>query len=289
MTFETESGTQLDESKATVGSARPYQIANAIAFFLNVIFVAIPGRLDLKFGREDWPGNGVVAYATPALYAFAIWGAIYITELVFTIWQFLQNEGTGPQKRINMIVAMTPGWCAGHGFQVLWCLAFRPYVLGFSTFWIPAALLTASALALGFAHRAAAAAAEGIEELVVMAPISMHCGWVTAAALLNWNQWITMGYTALTPRLAALGASLAVAVIAGVGVSVSRGAPGYVCTVAWAVIALGVQASSSTIMAAELGADNLRILATTELVVGSALAVFGLGMKAKLVFGPGGS
>lgn len=260
-----------------------YRGAMLVAFILSVAAVGIPGRLDGTLGYEDWPEEGV-AFATPALYAFAIWGAIYLTEFIFVGWLACRVKAdSAPLRQIQMLRAFAPGWCAGNIFAALWCLTFRTYLFSAAWFWIPAVFLSGSAIGLSFAHRAAVAAAEGAELFLVVTPITLHCGWVTAAALLNWNQWVTLLSTSNTVRLTALGISLVVAAGAGIGLSALRRAPGYACTVAWAVIALGVQTLGSEGMAAELGEDNALALAAVELVVGGGLAAYGVGFKALLV------
>jgi hypothetical protein len=68
-------------------------------------------------------------------------------------------------------------------------------------------------------------------------PMSMHCGWTTAATLVNWNGSLAMKSSDAT--VISVGHASAVAATAlGMGVTLSQVAPAYGLTVAWALAAV---------------------------------------------------
>jgi len=242
------------------------------------VAVSVPGRLDSEAGREEQAD--FLNYAGPAGYAFAIWGAIYITEAVFVVWMLAQLCLGVPDRRLAMVIAASPGWLAGNVAQVLWCITYRPWLNTAATIWISATMLSATAVGLSFAHGAVAAQCEGCQEQgFMLAPITLHFGWTTAAALVNWNRMASYLYNP-TLQVVAVSLSLVAASIIGAGVSYVRRAPGYVCTVAWAVTAIGVRTfQMQEEFAEELGASGASMLATAQLATGLGLWAFGIGWK----------
>ena len=69
-------------------------------------------------------------------------------------------------------------------------------------------------------------------------PLTLHFGWTTAAALVNWNGSIAMDATSSAETVATAGlASTVLATVVGIAVTVTRGAPVYGMVVAWALAA----------------------------------------------------
>ena len=85
---------------------------------------------------------------TPSGWAFAIWGPIFLGEWLMMLYL------TNVPSAATLGAAAAPGWCAATAAQVAWCAAFRPSVCGPSMLWVPAALLAATGVGLGVAHRA---------------------------------------------------------------------------------------------------------------------------------------
>lgn len=119
-------------------------LANALAFAVNAFIIGTFPRLDSDPDRVQ-----AVNYLSPAPYGFAIWGAIYVTEFVFVIWQWLNREEPFVKK---WIPAFSPWWCAGNLFQVAWGLSFQPAFDTKALAWIPAVALTCVAASLSQAH-----------------------------------------------------------------------------------------------------------------------------------------
>jgi hypothetical protein len=117
---------------------------------------------------------------TPSGWAFAIWGPIFLGEWLMMLYL------TNVSSAAALGAAAAPGWCAATAAQVAWCAAFRPSVCGPSMLWVPAALLAATGVGLGVAHRAIRNVGHsGAANAFVRWPVALHFGWITAASLVR--------------------------------------------------------------------------------------------------------
>ena len=136
--------------------------------------------------------NSIPVLITPAGYAFAIWGPIFILEAVFvvlsTILAFRQPDECG-----NWFVHLSYVWWALCLLQAAWVLSFL-----FESIWLSTVLLLAVAgslalirmwplkdLPYSFAFSAIHGSALKKWTVASLAGFSLHFGWVTAASLLN--------------------------------------------------------------------------------------------------------
>mmetsp|Transcript_111884 Transcript_111884/g.349603 ORF Transcript_111884/g.349603 Transcript_111884/m.349603 type:complete len:294 (-) Transcript_111884:91-972(-) len=240
---------------------RAWQLANALAFVANVVAVRSIPRLD--------SGNPMLQplnYLTPAPYAFAIWGIIYFLEYALVCWQLL------PSARTDLLRRVSPWWCGANACQVLWCCTFRPRFDSPGLLWISAVALSGIAACLDRAHALVALRREASGGPILYAPITLHYGWTTAAALVNWNGYAARCTAAAVPKLAVALLSAALAGSLGCSVAVERRSALYGCTVAWALLAVGLQTWWSEPLAAQLGGT-----------VASAAAFLEVGLAAGLV------
>ena len=256
------------------GWRRPYALALAI----NVLAVSIDGRFDAEdlldseghMTKLPWP-----TLFSPAGFAFAIWGLIYVGELVglAVVLSAGGADAIGGAAVERAVRASNTPWLAANCAQALWCVAFRPWAL--ELLWLPTLLLGTSALCLLYAQRrlltAAAEAPVPPAALAALAwPRSLHLGWLLAAALVNLNAWV--GKLAVGPA-----AALAVAIITLVGAALAGATllrarlPVATLALSWALFA----ASKGTPVgadAAALGAPTLAGLAHAEAATAAALA-----------------
>lgn len=224
-------------------SGLAYQL---VGFLVNVISVSIPGRFDSDVDPKSmsfpWP-----TLFSPAGFAFAIWGLIYIGEFA-GMAVLMTNHGAAA-----MAAPASRAWLCANIAQALWCASFRPWAL--DRLWLSSACLAATATSLVVSQMrlvgdatapSLAMGTKGPRDALLMAlvayPRSLHAGWVTAATLVNINAWA--GKAALGParglavfvlslvlaaQLATLYASrgllLATAAIAWALFAVSKGAP----------------------------------------------------------------
>lgn len=254
-------GDVVSACAASAGAAGPlllglrgWQWLSLGAFALNVVSVAVPGRIDGKMAEEakraakaakEHAGkqpDGEIAgvprdslyrsLVTPAGWAFAIWGVIFTTEAVFTAAQAMPPSSLS-SAAAGVYAAVAPWWAAACGLQSLWCVAFRDWARAPRHFWLSGALLATEAVALGGAHRvlrAAVAAAGGMPTAVYLSchvPISLHFGWITAAAVVNLNSLVAVVAPPAHAQLSFAFASVWGAAALGALVTVTTGDPIY--------------------------------------------------------------
>ena len=247
--------------------------ASAAALAINILGVSVPGRFDSDpavLSASPWP-----TIFSPAGFAFAIWGVIYLGECLGLVLLYL---GSPSESLERAVTASNDAWLAANVAQSLWCAAFRPWAL--SKLWLSSLLLGCTAACLCAAQaRAISAAAHDIkdeplsltERLLVLAPRSLHLGWVTAATLVNLNAWV--GYTRAGPD-AALGAAVLSIVVAALAATAyaAIGATSGALAVAWALHALsyGTPVGAD---AAALGAATMEGVARAEASVAALIAM----------------
>lgn len=244
--------------------------ANLAAYLLNVASVSVPGRIDeaqdqhMRQGNLDpsKPTGGSSATSSsqtaneatsllnnqnetvysaartrslvsPSGWAFTIWAPIYIGEAAFCAAQLFEGS-SGPLQAI--LPQVTVPFAAACAFQSLWCASFRPsYNQGWNKY-VSVGMLGGTAYSLSLIQSVAATVSPAVWWWLL--PMSLHCGWTTAATLVNLNGSIAMEKSDST--VIAVGhASAIVAAALGVGVGLAQAAPAYGLTVAWALAAVG--------------------------------------------------
>lgn len=113
---------------------------------------------------------------TPAGYAFAIWGLIYLGLIAYSIYQAL------PAQRENAVTAQVSwaliGACL---FQMLWV-----YVFLLTNFWLSVVLMLGILACLIVAYvRSRSVNPTRWVRWLFQAPISVYLGWITVAAVVN--------------------------------------------------------------------------------------------------------
>lgn len=232
-----------------------WQVANAIIIVAKFIVGFVAGTK---------PMLTEVSYINPFFPAFFIWLVIHAGELTFTVWQLLQRPGTAPEARLAAIRALSPWWIAAHTFTMA-------YSLTSEITWLEALELTGVSLSLCFAHLIVMEFKENPDFIIMNVPITMHFGWVTAAALLEWNGWVAESTPGITVKLASAAASLVAAFVVGGNLAASRRTPVLAGTVAWAVFWVGMGSLLYESLAEELGAAGAYTLGAIELVLAAGL------------------
>jgi hypothetical protein len=128
---------------------------------------------------------------TPANYAFAIWGLIYLGLLTFGGYQLLPNQRDNPR----LGYARTGVFWASF-FQILWIFAFQ-----YRQFWLSVAYILAILTFLTTAYlglRLGQGRCGRRERWFVRLPISVYFAWITVATIVNvasalfaakWGGW----------------------------------------------------------------------------------------------------
>jgi hypothetical protein len=133
------------------------------------------------------PTNGAVAMEYPTLllaagYAFAIWGLIFLCDLLYAIWQ-----ATGTRRGDASLSLIAPWTATGFAATAMWMPMFSQ-----GRFWICLVLIV---LALVCLLRSAIVLTDDAKRLPrqwlwAWTPISLHAGWLSVAVFLNIAQVI---------------------------------------------------------------------------------------------------
>jgi hypothetical protein len=236
--------------RAVIDGSIPFnvvKIVNCVLYALNVFATSQPGRRegskpktttiaasDIDESELERRKRTLVA---PAGWAFAIWGPIFLGELVFCASHLFIPESS---PVADVVKRASGGFIMSQLFQTLWTAAFRPRYKGKYVF-VSGSLLTGIAFLLSRSHAAIVADLSlynAQDYWLYFFPMTLHFGWTTAASLVNWNASIASKEGASSMLLAVLGhVSVVVATVAGVGITLSRGAPVFGLVIAWALSA----------------------------------------------------
>jgi len=154
-------------------------VARQVLTVAGAVGQVVAGSFGFVFGLDVGrisDENGTLI--TPAGYAFAIWGPIFLLLLVYAVYQALPAQRTSPLlRRVGPPIALA---CLG---DMLWEILFplRQFVPAqLVIVGIPARLL------VGVWRLAAQGRAHGLvgaERGLVALPLGLFCGWLTAATL----------------------------------------------------------------------------------------------------------
>ncbi|MCM2336482.1 MAG: hypothetical protein NDI66_06855 [Pseudomonas sp.] len=199
------------------------------------------------------PDNGTVSNQYPTLlvaagYAFAIWGLIFLLDLVFAVQQLRARDAAGSgldRARLPAALgfALTAAWMPVFSQQLFW--------LALAIIW--GALASMVVAALRIARDPAPVAGQGWWAAF---PIALHAGWLSLAAFLNTAQ-VIVAYR-LLPTDAMLGWSLVLfALAAALLLAVNqrlRGSAGYTLAGLWGLAGVYMKQSTSALAGADTAA-----------------------------------
>lgn len=210
------------------------------------------------------PTNGAISDRYPTLvvaagYAFAIWGLIFLLDVLFGLWQL------SPKRRVDGAAAdiRLP---AGLGFALtaLWMPVFSNQIFWLALLIIWSSLVCLLVCALRLSREVQPEPGQGWFALL---PLSLHAGWLSLAAILNTAQVIVAYGLLPTDRM--LDWSIALFVIAGVMLLAlnrrMRGNLAYTTAALWALVAVYVKQSASDL-------DGAGTAAWTAIAIAAILA-----------------
>ena len=174
---------------------------------------------------------------TPANYAFAIWGVIYIGLLSLAIYQVFPSQRSNPLlRRIGYKLALSSI------AQIIWvfCFLYRQYAWSFVAMLSILLPLIAAYLCLPFNTRIST-----WHRWLIRTPISIYLAWISVATIVNgatvleswqWNYWGISGdaWTIIMLLIAALITNL---------VCIPRFDLPYASVFIWALIAIAIKNS----------------------------------------------
>lgn len=174
--------------------------------------------------------------ATPAGYAFAIWGVIYLGAGAYAVLQALPGRAGDPLfRRIGWLTALGYALCCAW----LWFARFGPV-------WPTVPLIAAMLLSLGAAFVLAVRGLDvkgRIERFMVITPLAIYTGWLSAATFVNAAD-VLPGYGFDRFGLSASELGVMVVVAGGLTATIftlfSRAKLAYVAAVLWALVSIVV-------------------------------------------------
>lgn len=169
-------------ASAVEGRSRPgrrpswINFVNLVAYVANLVVTALAGfgvfgRTNVELSRK-YP-----TLITPAGWAFSIWGLIFLWEAVFTGAQLLPRF-----RGAEVVVATAPWWWLTCAFQVAWSPIFSQDLIPASLAMMLGLLVSLLALAAAARRRPPKGQAEF---WLLLAPFSLHLGWIILASALN--------------------------------------------------------------------------------------------------------
>lgn len=222
------------------------------------------------------PTNGEISDRYPTLivaagYAFAIWGPIFLLDVVFGIAQAGVRAPDARLRRIRMLTAV------GFALTSLWMVVFT-----LQWFWLALAIIWGSlACLLGAAWLGSHTRSHPRGPWWQWLPLSLHAGWVSLAVFLNVAQ-VVVAFELLpvdrmlpwTLVLFALAGLLLLAVVVKL-----RGNPWYALAGVWGLLGVHAKQQASDLPGADMAASVALVLAV--LVALTALAAGVLGWRTR--------
>ncbi|MCE7901193.1 MAG: hypothetical protein DYH20_00720 [Gammaproteobacteria bacterium PRO9] len=197
------------------------------------------------------PTNGAISDQYPTLlvaagYAFAIWGLIFLLDMVYGAWQAFDRV---PDERLRRI---RPWTAAGFLLTAAWMIVFS-----LQWFWLALAIIWASLACLLFSTwQVSNTAHHGRSRWWQWVPLSLHAGWVSLAAFLNVAQVVVAFQLFSTEHM--LPWTLVLYVLAAVLVLTMLvrllGNPWYALAVLWALVGVFVKQQASALPGANTAA-----------------------------------
>ena len=225
------------------------KLLNILAISLSLFSVSQPGRLDGYQQSKNADDSEDIAefmsvrrggtLVSPKGWAFAIWAPIFLGELLFAATStVLVKDGT---ILAGFLKRMSGGFITAQIFQALWAATFREKYVGKRkglSNWLSAFMLSGIAASLNRAHVAYASSKIGSTlHSIFFFPISLHFGWTTAAALVNWNGNLAVCVDKPFTVASAGWASVVAATGIALYVTLQRCAPVYGVVICWALSA----------------------------------------------------
>ena len=168
-----------------------------------LLSIAMPAVAFFSQRGAFGPDNGMVSDQYPTLlvasgYAFAIWGVIFLLDLVYGIWQ-----ATGERKADPTVAHVAPWAAAGFALTALWMPLFSIGTPANGLFWVCLLVIFAATAclvrcAIVLSHDSTPQ--EG-QWLWAWTPLSLHAGWLSVAAFLNLAQVIVAHGLLSTTRM----------------------------------------------------------------------------------------
>ena len=177
--------------------------------------------------------NGVLI--TPANYAFAIWGVIYLGLICLAVYQALPAQKQNPhlRKLDHLLVIASLA-------QIVWIFLFEYQLFALSV--VAMLLILIPLIVLYLRLDIGIKRVSRREKWFVNIPVSIYLAWISVATIVNvasalyiggWNGW-GISYSVWTAIMVLVGGAIAATV------ALQRGDTAFVLVYAWAFIAIAL-------------------------------------------------
>lgn len=210
------------------------------------------------------PDNAAISNAHPTLlvaagYAFAIWGLIFLWDVVFGVWQLRVRDGADAT-----LARVRPWAAAGFVLTALWMPVFSLQLFWLALLVIWGALVCIAMAAIALKNDPAPLPRQW---WLAGVPLALHAGWLSLAAFLNTAQTI-VAYR-LLPTDTMLPWSLVLLVAAAVLLMAlnarMRGNIPYAAAAIWGLVAAWIKQKESTLPGADVAAVAALVVAVALL------------------------
>ena len=241
----------MQHSDRSPQSVSSHQIATIAAILGAIVVNALSNFFPLNGLSIGAISNTLFSevLVTPANYAFAIWGVIYLGLVAFGIYQ------AAPARRDNArLQRVRSPIIAASLFQSLWVFAFQGRL-----FWLSVVVMIGILLSLVSAFLQSKKDSDRIsraEKWLIQIPIGVYFGWITVATVVNiasalYNSgWTGSGISPAiwTVILSAISAAIAVTI------TLQYRDIAFPAVIIWALVAIALrQTSQSAILITEIG------------------------------------
>lgn len=249
----------MKASKTKSSSGIGIAIATLFAILATLTINVLSNFFPLKGANIGEISNTILqgVQITPANYAFAIWGLIYIGLIAYGIYQLRPTQRRDPRlQRVNILLIVA---CLA---QIVWV-----YLFTMRFFWLSVVAMLVILLALIGAYlKLGVGKVRVLRDRLWLAhiPLSIYLGWISVATIVNiasalyisnWDGWGISSaiWTAIM---------LVVATVIAAIVAIKRADIAFSCVFIWAYIAIAIRHLNNPIiwMTAVLGAIALGIL-----------------------------
>ncbi len=202
-----------------------------IAVISNVAFNYVSQRLPIGEGSIESISAKYASLFTPAGYAFAIWGLIYLVTVAYAVHQLVpsQRNNYAHDRLVKPLIVLNV-------LAAAWVVVFRFELIAISVAVITLALATS---VLMFVRTTSSVARHELSKWTLL-PASLWFGWLSVATIANGSSWaVAMDWTDTIPQQWTL-AMIGIATLLGLGIGYRYRNWIYPLVIAWATVAIWV-------------------------------------------------
>lgn len=225
---------------------------------LVILFaLAMPVVAWLSNSGRFGPDNGTVSDQYPTLlvaagYAFAIWGLIFLLDLIYAFWQSRRQLRDDPT-----LTKVAPWAAAGFALTTIWMPLFSIGMAHPAVFWLCLVVIFGALFCLLRCARILSLddTPQHGQWLWAWTPLSLHAGWLSLAAFLNLAQ-VIVAFKLLPADDMTVWSLVLLLIAAALLLWMNqrmRGNIDYTLAALWGLIAVYIKQSASTLT----GADTL--------------------------------